>query len=415
MIDLDFIICPKCGNKIPVSEALIHKIKEKFEIEFKERLESISKENQKLQESLKLREQELQFEFSKKEIELREKLKADLIEQRKKLKEEFEKEARAKVELELEDLRRQNQENLKRLEEAKNYELKLRSEKRRLEEQRKNFELEMQRKLDEEREKISLKIQEELYSKFNTQKLEYEKKLSDMQKALEEAQRKGLATSERFRGEIKEIDLEHSLKEYFVFDDIMEVPKGVSGADVIQVVKDAAGRVLGKIVWECKRTKSFKEEWTTKLKDDVIKVDGNFAILVTQVLPEGIKSFDYKNGVWITDFYSYLQLASVLRMNLFEIRKIEKLNEGKDQKMSMIYEYLSSDQFKNKIIAVIESYKLMQDQLEKEKRAFAKIWSAREMQIRRMTEGTLSILGDMQGIMGNSLPEIPGTELPGLE
>jgi len=415
MSDLDFITCPDCGKKIPVSEALTHQIKEKFESELKEKLESLNHEKQKLSESLKLKEQELQVELSKKELELKEKLRADLIEQRKKLKEDLTKEAKAQVELELEDLKKQNEENTKRLEEAKKFELELRSEKRELEEKRKSFELEMQRKLDEEREKLSLKIQEDLNSKFKIQTLEYEKKLTDMQKALEEAQRKGSATSERFRGEIKELDVEQSLKEYFIFDEIMEVPKGISGADILQVVKDGAGRVFGKIVWECKRTKIFNEEWITKLKDDVIRVDGNFAILVTQILPEGIKAFDFRNGVWITDFDSYLQLVSVLRMNLFEIKRIEKLSEGKDQKMSMIYEYLSSDQFKNKIVAVVESYKMMQDQLEKEKRAFTKIWSAREMQIRRMTDGTLSILGDMQGIMGNSLPKITGVDLPGLE
>lgn len=273
----------------------------------------------------------------------------------------------------------------------------------------------MIRKVDEEREKLAIKIQNELSEQYKLKSLEYEKKLSDMQKLLDDAQRKASATSERFKGEILELNLESELKKYFPNDEIQEVPKGILGADVIQIVRDVNGRICGKIIWESKRTKAFSQEWITKLKDDVIRADGNFAILISQTLPVDIKSFDFRDGVWITDFTSYLQLVNVLRMNLFELKRVEKLNDGKDIKMSQLYKYFSSDQFKNKMVAVLESYKTMQEQLDKEKRAFARIWADREMQIKRMSEGTISIIGDMQGIMGNSFPKITGTELPFLD
>ncbi len=57
---------------------------------------------------------------------------------------------------------------------------------------------------------------------------------------------------------------------------------------------------------------------------------------------------------------------------------------------------------------------MMREQLEQEKRAFQKQWSSREMQIKRMMEGTISVVGDLQGIMGSSLPRIEGMEMPGL-
>lgn len=236
-----------------------------------------------------------------------------------------------------------------------------------------------------------------------------------MQKALEDAQRKATTKSERFVGELQEIDLEQRIREFFPYDEIQEVPKGTMGADVIQIVKDKTGRVYGKIVWESKRTKTFNYDWIGKLKDDVIKAQGNFGILVTYTLPDEIQNFDLKDGVWVTDFNNCLQLANVLRMNLFELKRIERLLEGKEAKMSQIYHYLSSDLFRNKIISVLESYKAMQLQLDKEKKAYMKIWAEREMQIKRMTEGTLSILGDMQGIMGNALPKIADIDLPYLD
>lgn len=415
MSDLDFITCPDCGKKIPINEALTHQIRERLQDEVNAKIKDLQEEKYKITKKLELNEKVLQEKLQQKEEELKEKLRQDLLEQRKKIKDDLVKEAKAQVELEIEDLKKQNEENSKKLLDAQKIEIELRQERRKLEEQQKNLELEMIRKVDEEREKLSLKIQNELSEQYKLKSLEYEKKLSDMQKLLDDAQRKASATSERFKGEILELNLESELKKYFPNDEIQEVPKGILGADVIQIVRDVNGRICGKIIWESKRTKAFSQEWITKLKDDVIRADGNFAILISQTLPVDIKFFDFRDGVWITDFTSYLQLVNVLRMNLFELKRVEKLNDGKDIKMSQLYKYFSSDQFKNKIVAVLESYKTMQEQLDKEKRAFARIWADREMQIKRMSEGTISIIGDMQGIMGNSLPKITGTELPFLD
>ncbi len=415
MTDLSVVICPDCGCEIPVTEALTHQLEEKIKGDFEKQLKEVEKQRKVLEEAQAKQGEEFEKRLKEREEELKEQGRKFLLEQKQKQREEVEKELQSKLDLEFEDLKKQNEENHKKLEESKKLELELRSERRKLEEATKNLELEMLRKLDEERETLSLKIQQEEAEKLKMKSQEYEKKLGDMQKALEDAQRKANATSERFRGEVLELDIEATLRNTFTQDEIKEVPKGILGADVIQTVRDNIGRNYGTIVWECKRTKSFNQEWITKLKDDVIRSGGNFAILVTQILPDGVKSFDSINGVWVTDFASYLQLANVLRMQLFELKRIEKLQDGKEQKMSVVYEYLTSDQFKNKIIAVVETFKMMQDQLEKEKRAYTKLWAEREMQIRRMTDGTLSIVGDLQGIMGNSLPKIEGVDLPFLE
>jgi hypothetical protein len=415
MADLNIILCPDCGKKIPVSEALTHQLEEKIKGDLNKQLKDIEKQRKLLEENQKSQKEEFEKLMRQKEDELKEQGRKFLLEQKQKLKEEAEKQARTEIQLEFEDLKKQNEENQKKLAESQKLELELRAERRKLEEAQKNLELDIQRKLDEEREKLSLNIQKDQEEKFKLQSLEYEKKLNDMQKALEEAQRKGNATSERFRGEVREIDIEANLLSTFGTDEIKEVPKGINGADIIQIVKDNFGKTYGKIVWESKRTKNFNQEWIKKLKDDVIRAEGNFAILVTQTLPEGVNRFDFINGVWVCDFSSYIQLANVLRMQLFELKRVEKMHDGKDQKMSLVYEYLTTDQFKNKIIAVVETFKMMHDQLEKEKRAFNKLWAEREMQIRRMTDGTVSIIGDLQGLMGNSLPTIEGIDLPYLE
>ncbi|MFH1199102.1 MAG: DUF2130 domain-containing protein, partial [Candidatus Omnitrophota bacterium] len=49
--------------------------------------------------------------------------------------------------------------------------------------------------------------------------------------------------------------------------------------------------------------------------------------------------------------------------------------------------------------------------LTKEKAAMEKLWSKREQQIKKVITSTARMYGDMQGIIGASLPEIKSLEL----
>src|SRR3989344_4876139 len=84
-------------------------------------------------------------------------------------------------------------------------------------------------------EETRKKIQEEFAQKDKERKAEledekkknkellvaFEKKISDMQKALEEAQRKGKQGSQQLQGEVLELDLEEKLKSHFPMDEFL--------------------------------------------------------------------------------------------------------------------------------------------------------------------------------------------------
>jgi hypothetical protein len=53
----------------------------------------------------------------------------------------------------------------------------------------------------------------------------------------------------------------------------------------------------------------------------------------------------------------------------------------------------------------------MKDDLEKEKKAFTKIWAKREKQIELVVSNTASMYGDIHGIIGASLPQIKLLEI----
>ncbi|MBU1299494.1 MAG: DUF2130 domain-containing protein [Bacteroidetes bacterium] len=138
-------------------------------------------------------------------------------------------------------------------------------------------------------------------------------------------------------------------------------------------------------------------------------------VIVSSVLPKKINCFGCYNGVWVTDFGSAVGLASALRESLIQVAFARNALIGKNEKNELMYNYLTSSAFKQRIEAIVEAFTSMKEDLDSEKRAMEKIWSKREAQITRVVKNTAGMYGDMQGIIGSSLPEIKLLQLPGDE
>src|SRR5262249_44708880 len=89
--------------------------------------------------------------------------------------------------------------------------------------------------------------------------------------------------------------------------------------------------------------------------------------------------------------------------------------EGRQGKMDLMYGYLTGTQFRQRVSALAEAYINMRTDLDAERRAVTKLWAKREKQLQRMLVGMVGMYGDLQGIIGASLPEIEGLTLPMLE
>lgn len=84
---------------------------------------------------------------------------------------------------------------------------------------------------------------------------------------------------------------------------------------------------------------------------------------------------------------------------------------GQNEKMEMLYTYLSGPQFKQRIEAIVESFATMKTDLDGERRAMEKLWARREKQIERVLRHTAGLHGDLQAIVGASLPAVTMLEL----
>jgi hypothetical protein len=101
-------------------------------------------------------------------------------------------------------------------------------------------------------------------------------------------------------------------------------------------------------------------------------------------------------------------------MNLIQVAGAKMSAVGKYEKMEVLYAYLSGPEFGQRVEAVANAFGSMKSDLDQEKRAMTKIWAKREKQIDRVINNISGMYGDMQGIIGASLPQIKSLELTAL-
>jgi hypothetical protein len=236
-----------------------------------------------------------------------------------------------------------------------------------------------------------------------------------LQRQIEVLKQKAQQGCQRSQGEVLELEIESLLMQKFPSDEIVPISNGVRG-DLLQRVRTASGYACGTIIWETKRTQNWTQNWIAKLKQDQRAQKAELAVLVTQALPCGVKAFDFIDGVWVADPSSATGLAMALRQGLVSLANLRLAADGKAGKAEQLYEYLAGTEFRQKIEAIVEAFMAMQIDLEREKRAFAKIWARREKQIGQVIVNTALMYGGIQGIVGHgTLPEIACLELPGAD
>lgn len=273
-------------------------------------------------------------------------------------------------------------------------------------------EIEMKKKLIESEDTIRNEARKKAEEEHQLKDVEKEKLIQDLKKSLEDAQKKANQGSQQTQGEVLELTIERKLKEEYPQDTINEVKKGVRGADVIQEVFDKNGVACGSIIWESKNAK-WSETWIGKLKEDQRQAKSDLAVLVSVDLPETIKEkgVGYKNGVWIVSPNSFINLSLSLRFNLISLYHEKENLNAVDEKMKVLYKYLTGQEFRLRVEGIVESFSILQEDIEKEKRWFSSKWARQEKEIRKVIDHTHGMYGDLQGVTGRELPDIKSLEL----
>jgi hypothetical protein len=346
--------------------------------------------------------------------QIEERMKAEFAEREAELRKRIQEETQDKVSVELKDLQEQLNEKSTMLKAAHQQELEVRKRLRLAEEKEKNIEIEIQRRLGESVEEFKKRSEEQFLKDKKLLLKEHSTVVESLKHKVEDLTRKLSQGSQQTQGEALELVLEDDLKLLFPSDSIEPVPKGVSGADILQTVNNRFSQNSGSLLWEFKNTKTWSDAWVQKLKDDQRSLKADISIILTSTLPKGVKGFSFYNGVWVTDLHSYVGLCTALRHQLLQAHSARQANVGKNEKMETLYHYLSGNEFKQRVQTIIEAFSSMKEQLEKERVAMTRIWAKREKELDRVLAGTAGMYGDLEGIVGNTLQKVEGLEVFGL-
>lgn len=357
-----------------------------------------------LNESLK---NEVEKELRGKMLDWQKKKEADFENQKNQLLADALKKAAEDTAARMRSLEEEAKIKTQQLQDLQKKELDLMRDKNALEEKQKNLEVEIEKRFLEKRKEIeesTIKREQEL---FDLKTKEYKLQMEQQQKLIEELKRKSEQGSMQLQGESQEILLEEILKESFPFDMIEEVGKGVEGADCIQTIRNNGGNICGKIIYESKRTKAWSNNWIDKLKTDKRNTGADMAILVTQTFPKDMDRFGEKDGIWVCGFNEVAGLAHALRSGIIKIYDAQKAQEGKGDKMQMLYDYLTGNEFRGQVEAITEGFMALKQGISRERIQMEKIWKEREKQLEKVLLSTSGMYGSVKGIAGSSVADIP--------
>ncbi len=411
--------------KLKVSEAekkaQIEQAK-KFEVKLKDLESQLTEKDSAVKEANQLqlqlarqlreaneRQQKLDLEVEQKVTDrIDAELKARLAEAQQKAKIEENK----KFELKLKDMESQLNEKELAVYSANQQQLILAKQLREANERQQKVDIEIEQKVLERLDAVQSDAQTRAEELYKLQLAQRDKKIKDIEQQLEAARRTAEQGSQQSQGEIVEIEFEKVLAAKFPLDQISPVPKGFDGADLIQYVVNATGRKTGSIIWEFKNTKSFSGDWIAKLKKDQQQANADVAVLVTRTLPKDAQEVEMIDGVLVVSFSLAIPIASVLRKSIDDLSYAQLVTQGQDQKIHLIYNYLTGNQFKTKIKAIVSAFRSLKDDIETEKRAYKRIWSAREKLLDNVIDSASSLYGDIEGIAGSSAPKIEELQMP---
>jgi len=408
------ITCPNCHIEIKLTESLAAPLIESTRREFEQKI--AQKDAEVRNREAAIREQEVAV--AKAQQTVQEQVQAQLKGERERIAVEEAKKARLilgndldQKEKELNELQQVLTDRNAKLVEAQKAQAELIRKQRELDDAKREMELtietRVQNSLTTVRDQARLEAEEGLKLKVS----EKEETISSMQRQIEELKRKSEQGSQQLQGEAQELELESILRAKFPRDTIEPVPKGEFGGDILHRVISNTGQLCGTILWECKQTKNWSDTWLSKLRDDQRTAKAEISVIMSQVLPKGVETFELIDTVWVTHPRYAVALALALRQSLIDISIARIAGEGQQTKMELVYKYLTGPQFRQRIEAIVEKFSDMQSDLDKERKTMTRLWAKREAQIRGVIESTAGMYGDLQGIAGRTLVEIEGLEI----
>jgi hypothetical protein len=217
--------------------------------------------------------------------------------------------------------------------------------------------------------------------------------------------------SMELQGEGQEELIEDYLSRKFPLDKVSPIKKGAKGGDCILTINSENKEAIGQIYFESKDQKSFKEEWVSKLLNDMKEKNIGYGILITVALPKDFEKNDGyvtrhgKRIIIIPMNYPLIHtVVSPLRSHL-----IQEANKKKDfdapREMKRAWDFITSNEFHLSIRNLAMSMIKMKKLIEKEKAFYEKNIACKENALLDMKDELSDLVLSFRKKVGDVLPE----------
>lgn len=355
--------CPVCGK--PLTESEYEKALGLWK-EKQEHIKHLEEEQRKLQEQQKLYEKKIK-EANKRIQDERKKWKQEAQSLLRKQKSELENSFRKKMDIEIR----------KRVEAG-------------VKEQR----IQLQKQSVELR-----KTQNKMKQLQNSLRVYVEKnqKASEEIKRLKDQLKKGITP--QIEGLLEEKTLLNKLQELYPNDKFIHTGKG---GDIIQIVIEQK-REVGKIVYECKKVKNFDRKFIEQVKNAKKLREADFAILVTNAFPSKRQFYFVEKSVIVISPVNLEPITYTLRESLVRIAILKLNNEAKEKAVQQVYDYLSSNEYQNRINEISQETLDLRDELVREMNAHKNFWLKRYKSYKNIFNDVNHIDYKLKGLLQNRI------------
>jgi hypothetical protein len=402
------IQCPQCSHQFEMTEALLRQVSQQAQVEIETRLQA---EREKIVRDAEARVAEAvksAADERKASEEASRKLREEAVAAAVRLEQERQA-TQATLQAQREELNRKSLEALtKQLSD-------MQEQNQKLVESQQLAQIEARKQADaaatQRIEQVTTELQQSLKQESELKIRELELKLGTVQGKLEEASRKASQGSMQNQGAALEATFEDQLRSTFTRDTVTEVKTGARGADVILEVFNDVGTASGSILFETKRTQEWGNAWIGKLREDMHRVKAHVGVIITQQLPKDIVGCGFKDGVWVSDYTSAMTLIRSLRWGLMQVQLEKKVHQHADENAALLYGYVTSPEFRNRVVSIVGAHAALRDGINKERKAMEKNWKLRETQIDIVETNIMAMLGSIEGNSGHRLEGVGDLEL----
>jgi hypothetical protein len=409
------VVCPNCNHQIPLTESIAAPLLEAERRKFQEKL--LERETEFARKSAELQKQQTDLAKAKEGFE--EQIKERLETERQQVIATESRKAREQVANDLSAMKQQLAESQQLLEvrnlklaEAQQAQADALRKQRELDEKTRELEITIEKRVQSSQAELVAKARQDASDELKSQVSQKDAQIDSLGRTVEELKRKLEQGSQQTQGEAFELELESLLRGKFPLDLVEPVAKGEAGGDIVQTVNGQVGSPAGVILWELKNTKSWSDAWLAKLRDNKRAAKADVALIVSTALPKGIETFDLVDGVYVAHPRCALPVALTLRQGLLEVANTRTTQAGQQSKAEQVYQYLTGTRFKQRDEAIVERFTDMRDEIDKERKFMTKAWAKREAQLGAMVDSTVGMVGDLQGIVGQAMPEIAAIDEP---